>query len=141
MMPIGRELMEVVAKSSQDECREIGEMLLALAQSPRDKMWQFKMAQALAQFPETKSDLATSIQQAKQRLAAADADLWKAGWHPSQMVKELLDRGYRGNSGADLPPAIERLIEMRHEWPGHSWGGPGSLVDGASNKPALQPEG
>ncbi len=122
MMPIGRELMEVVAKSSQDECREIGEMLLALAQSPRDKMWQFKMTQALAQFPEPKSDLASRMQEARKRLAAEDAELWKAGWHPSQMIKELLDRGYRGNDGADLPPTVEQLVELRDAWAGHSWG-------------------
>lgn len=51
-MPEGRRFIMMVANSTQEQCRDMGEQMIALADSPRDDQWRAQMAKALEAFPE-----------------------------------------------------------------------------------------
>lgn len=93
----GRRIIAMVAHSSQDQCREMGEMLIALSKSPRDHHWSANMTKALEGFPAAPaSDLAKAIDAGNARVRKHNDELWRQGWHPCQMRKKLEELGYEG---------------------------------------------
>lgn len=92
-----RHWMELIARSTPDECREIGRLMLSLADDPRDIGWKSRFAAALSQMPlKAEAGLAESIRQGRARLQQRDDELLATGWHPDQMRQKLEELGYRG---------------------------------------------
>lgn len=90
-------LIAIIARSSQDECRQMGDLFLSFASAPRDVHWDAQMRRTLMMFPDPpKSDITIAIEQGRARVAKYEDELWAAGWHPLQMKKELEARGYTG---------------------------------------------
>jgi hypothetical protein len=100
----GRRIIAMVAHSSQDQCREMGEMLIALSKSPRDHHWSANMTKALEGFPAAPtSDLAQRMAAGRARVQARDDELRAAGWHPVQMRAKLEELGYKGTATTTAP--------------------------------------
>ncbi|MEN2787855.1 hypothetical protein ACFOKI_15865 [Sphingomonas qilianensis] len=104
----GRRFVTLIANSTQQQCREMGEMMISLASAPRDHRWQTQMAKALEDFPEPPaSTIVTAMEQGRKRIEAHDRELWSTGWHPVQMRRELEARGYQGEQAATEPTATD----------------------------------
>jgi hypothetical protein len=105
----GRRFIKLVASTSQDQCREMGELMTMLASSPRDHHWRMQMQKALENYPETPpSTIATSIAAARAQVKADNDELWATGWHPIQMRAKLVELGYNGaadGAAIAVPPA------------------------------------
>lgn len=118
-----RALLESIARSSQDECRQAGELFLALADRPRDVHFKAELRRRIDSLPPTPSgNLAEQMIEAHRRLAVQDKELWEAGWHPTQMLYALRAYGYAGAHDKQIPPKIEVLIELHCEWAGLRFG-------------------
>jgi hypothetical protein len=92
-----RELIQALARSTPDECREIGKLFLSMADVPRDVHWKAGFSEKLAMFPEPpETSIAIQMGKARARVTAENDALRAAGWHPIQMRAELEARGYTG---------------------------------------------
>ncbi|ODP39365.1 hypothetical protein BFL28_11190 [Sphingomonas turrisvirgatae] len=90
-------MLKLVRASSQDECREMGEILLDLAKKPRDAMWQTSIDMVLARFPAAPvPTIVQAIQEGRARVQRENDELMRTGWHPIQMREKLIELGYTG---------------------------------------------
>lgn len=99
-------LVEIIARSTQDECRQMGELFLSFATAPRDVHWDSQMRRTLSAFPHPpKSDMTLAIEAGRRRVQANEDALWAEGWHPIQMRQALEGLGYTGLQSAEAPSA------------------------------------
>ncbi|MEN2787566.1 hypothetical protein ACFOKI_02900 [Sphingomonas qilianensis] len=108
----GRRFITLIASSSQDQCREMGELMTSLASSPRDHHWRMQMQKALDNYPEAPvSSIASAIEDGRARVKADNDELWATGWHPIQMRAKLVELGYNGAADGDMIAAPTASIE------------------------------
>lgn len=99
-MTFEQSVMTALRNLTPAEMRQTGELLLALADSPRDATWKYKMDQAIAAMPTPpKPSLMGAIEEGNKRVQASEEELWATGWHPAQMRAELERLGYTGTPG------------------------------------------
>lgn len=68
---VGRKMILMIAHTTQEQCREMGELMLALSESPRGSDWNIQMQKALENFPAPPpSDRATQLAAARKRIVA-----------------------------------------------------------------------
>lgn len=104
MMLDARQMLILISRSTPAECRELGRLLLAMADAPRDIHWRASFAEKLAAMPAPpESDVAQIIAKARARVAAEQDALRETGWHPTQMRQELEARGYTGTLAPTEP--------------------------------------
>lgn len=128
-----RDMIEYLASTTQEQCREAGELFLSLADAPRDELWRANFRKRLAAMPEPNADFAKALEQGRERVARRDAKLWERGWHPLQMERELRARGYSGLLNQDPEPYIGVIGEYweRNGSPDPRIGEPGREALGA----------
>lgn len=88
-------IKEAIIRSTQDECREIGEILVALAESPRDGTWRGKIESAFAPYESDQDrSLIAAIEKGRKRVEALGAGLVADGTdHETLLLAELHRRG------------------------------------------------
>lgn len=106
-----RELIAIVYRSTQAQCREIGEIFLELANSPRDLHWKAGFSRKLASFSAKSDDLASRVESARRRTVQDDDEQWRAGRDPIQMRRRLTELGYSGEEAGD--PDEDELYAYR----------------------------
>ena len=121
-----RDVIEFLAQTTQEKCREVGELFLSLADAPRDELWRASFRQKLAAMPAPNSDFAKGLKDARERVNAEQAKLWRRGWHPVQMERELIARGYAGLTDEDPTPAMDQI--RAYTGPMHWTAGEGAPV-------------
>ncbi|MBM7406916.1 MULTISPECIES: hypothetical protein [Sphingomonas] len=104
-----RDLLQSIANSTPDECRQIGQLFLSFVDAPRDAVWEANFRRRLAALPVQASDLATLIAERRRYVAEYGGALeaWRHGWHPIQMRRQLEAMGYKGAPGGE-PDAADR---------------------------------
>lgn len=96
-MAMERHLLEMLRHARPNEMREMGELLISLADEPRGKRWNGMLDAVLAKFPDPEpSDLVQAIEAGRARVKSRDDAQYATGWHPVQMRAELEARGYQG---------------------------------------------
>ncbi len=111
-----RQMLEAMLNSTPEQCRAAGELFLALADRPRDVHFKADLQRRLdALPPEASNSLAARMAVARSKAAERDAELWRVGWHPIQLLRELKRAEYEGSDGMQPPPAVERLLEMHDD--------------------------
>lgn len=99
-------LIAIIAKSTQDECKQMGQLFASFASAPRDVHWESQMRRTLALFPNPpKSDLTVAIEAARQRVKADEDERYADGWHPEHMRRKLEALGYTGPDIIEGVPA------------------------------------
>lgn len=101
-----RDLIRAIANSTPEECRELGKLFLAMADAPRDLHWKASFREKLASMPAPPDQTREGIvATARARITAENDELWRQGWHPTQMRRELEARGYTGIAAPAEQPA------------------------------------
>jgi hypothetical protein len=97
-----RTLIGIIARSTQDECKQMGDLFLSFASAARDVHWESQMRRTLAMFPDPpQGDLVNAIMAGRERVARHNKELWDEGWHPVQMRQKLEELGHTGNQASD----------------------------------------
>jgi hypothetical protein len=92
-------MVAIIAKSTQDECRQMGALFMSFAEVPRDVNWESQMRHAMMMYPEPpKSGIAEWLESSRAKYTASNDEMWRAGWHPVQMRKKLEELGYTGEA-------------------------------------------
>lgn len=105
MMLDEKTAIEMIAATSQDECRQLAELFASFADTPRDVHWRAQMRRTLAMYPEPpKTTVSLAIAAGRARVAANEDRLWAEGWHPDQMREKLAEYGYTGAPTPEAPP-------------------------------------
>jgi hypothetical protein len=101
------EFMRLVAASNPEQCREMGELLLGMADIPRDATWHANIETAIAKFetPEDRSLMAT-IGRSRRRVAQVSDAMAADGMDHQTLAEAELRRRGDGRTFAEYRQAI-----------------------------------
>ena len=86
-------ILEFIKETSQDECREIGELILSFADSPRDANWRANMEAALSAVASPADQTRVQvIAAANRRVVALNDGLLADGTNHAKLLEEELAR-------------------------------------------------
>lgn len=106
-----RSALELIAGTTQDQCREIGALLSRFADAPRDPA--FKAMVRTRRDKEPPFDRAAYLDNLRIRGAKRDAQLREAGWLPHQMQAKLERLGYQPDPETIEEPSFEEIERWR----------------------------
>lgn len=87
------DLMRTVERTSQAECREMGEILIAMSEMPRDATWHANIEAAMAPYRDPgEQSIKEVLNKARDRLYAMNDGFLRDGTNHAKLLEEELKR-------------------------------------------------